>query len=423
LRNALRTIHSTGMNKSVTLAAVLGSLSIAGVAYWLGTRQAANATPPSTESAKPAAKAPSGPPPTLVEAALPTAARLPVSLTAVGTLRSDESVMIRPEIAGRIAAIGFSEGQRVRKGALLVKLDAALQSAEVEQTRANVTLARSKYERAIDLQKKGFISPQALDEASNTAKVAEAALTLASARLARTEIRAPFDGIVGLRSVSIGDYVKEGQDIVNLEEIDPLKADFRVPEIYLREVRAGQALQLTMDALPNKTFEGKVLAINPALDANGRSIVVRAVVKNTEADLRPGMFARVRLLTQNERDSILIAEDAVVPVGEEKFIFRVVDGRAQRQKVETGQRRDGKVEILAGIGLQDRVITQGQFKIRDGAAVRTADAPSKAATAAAPGSKANETNARPPMGATAAGIAAPTANASASAAPATPAAR
>ncbi len=115
---------------------------------------------------------------------------------------------------------------------MLVKLDPAINEAEVQQARANLTLAKTKYERAIDLQKQGFISGQAKDEAENNLKVAEAAVALAEARLAKTEIRAPFSGIIGLRSVSIGDYVKEGQDIVNLESIDPLKVDFRVPEIY-----------------------------------------------------------------------------------------------------------------------------------------------------------------------------------------------
>ena len=281
---------------------------------------------------------------------------MPQTITAVGSLRSDESVTLRPEVAGRVVAIGFEEGRPVAKDAMLVKLDPAINEAEVQQAKANLTLAKAKYERAIDLQKQGFISGQARDEAENNLKVAEAAEALAAARLAKTEIRAPFSGIIGLRSVSIGDYVKEGQDMVNLESIDPLKVDFRVPEIYLKQVQVGQTLEVALDALPGKTYEGKVSAINPLVDAAGRAIVIRAHVRNADTALRPGMFARVRLLTKDALDAIVLPEQALVPQGEEQYVFRVVDGKAVRTKVEVGQRRDGRVEILKGVapGRHDR---------------------------------------------------------------------
>ena len=270
------------------------------------------------------------------------------SITAVGSLRSDESITVRPETAGRVAVIGFQEGQRVPKGATLVRLDPAINQAEVQQAQANLTLARAKYERASELQTKGFISGQARDEAENNLKVAEASLALANARLAKTEIKAPFSGVIGLRSVSVGDYVKEGADMVNLESIDALKVDFRVPEVYLRQVSVGQTLEVSLDALPGKTYEGKVFAINPLVDAAGRAIVIRAQVKNTDTALRPGMFARVRLITQAVDEALVLPEQALVPQGEEQFVFRVVDGKANRVKVVTGQRRDGMVEIVSG---------------------------------------------------------------------------
>ncbi len=142
--------------------------------------------------------------------------------------------------------------------------------------------------------------------------------------------------------MSVGDYVKEGADMVNLESIDPLKVDFRVPEIYLKQVQVGQTLQVTLDALPGKTYEGKVFAINPLVDAAGRAIVIRAQVSNADTALRPGMFARVRLLTKDELDALVLPEQALVPQGDEQFVFRVVDGKAVRTKVELGQRRDGQ---------------------------------------------------------------------------------
>jgi membrane fusion protein (multidrug efflux system) len=305
------------------------------------------------------------------------------SITAVGSLRSDESITVRPETAGRVAVIGFQEGQRVPKGATLVRLDPAINQAEVQQAQANLTLARAKYERASELQTKGFISGQARDEAENNLKVAEASLALANARLAKTEIKAPFSGVIGLRSVSVGDYVKEGADMVNLESIDALKVDFRVPEVYLRQVSVGQTLEVSLDALPGKTYEGKVFAINPLVDAAGRAIVIRAQVKNTDTALRPGMFARVRLITQATDEALVLPEQALVPQGEEQFVFRVVDGRANRVKVVTGQRRDGMVEIVSGLAAGDLVVNAGQLKLRDGSPVSIAGG-GKAGVAGAP---------------------------------------
>jgi membrane fusion protein (multidrug efflux system) len=318
-----------------------------------------------------------------VEATKVVRAPLPQTITAVGSLRSDESVTLRPESAGRISAITFQEGQRVVKGAPLVKLDPAIQQAEAQQARANLTLAKAKFDRAVDLAQRSFISGQAKDEAENNLKVAEASLQLAEAKLAKTDIRAPFSGVIGLRSVSVGDYVKEGADLVNLEAIDPLKVDFRVPETYLRQVQVGQPLEVTLDALPGKTYDGKVIALNPLIDAAGRAIVIRAQVRNQDTALRPGMFARVRIITRAERDALVLPEESLVPQGTDQYVFKIADGKVARIKVETGQRRDGKVEIVSGVNVDDLVVTAGQLKLREGVAVRVAGGgePSKAATA------------------------------------------
>ncbi len=214
-------------------------------------------------------------------------------------------------------------------------------------------------------------------------RVAEAALALAEAKLAKLTILAPFTGIIGLRSVSVGDYVKEGADMVNLEAVDPLKVDFRVPEIYLTQLQVGQTLQLTLDAMPGKTYEAKVFAINPLLDAAGRSVVIRAQVANQGTVLRPGMFARVRLLTRDSQDAMVVPEQAIVPQGDEWYVFRVVDGKVQRTKVGIGQRRDGKTEIVSGLQDGDVVVTAGQLKLRDGVPV-SISAPIAAAAAPAP---------------------------------------
>jgi len=379
------------MNKAVATA--LGALALvltAAGGYWYGAAR----NPPSATGAADSAQGPGAggkggagsakgqPAPVAVESTRVATLMLPQTITAVGSLRSDESVTLRPEVAGRITEILFKEGQRVAKGALLVRLDPAINLAELQQARANLTLARAKYERAVDLAARNFISGQAKDEAKNNLDVAQGAVSLAEARLAKTELKAPFSGIIGLRVVSLGDYVKEGADLVNLEAIDPLKVDFRVPETFLRQVQVGQSVEIALDGLPGKSYDGTVIALNPLVDAAGRAIVIRAQVRNQDTALRPGMFARVTLITRAEKDALVLPEEALVPQGTERYVFRVTDGKAARVKVETGQRRDGKVEILAGVGKDDVVVTAGQAKLRDGTAVQLVEARSARETPA-----------------------------------------
>ncbi len=388
------------MNKAITGAVAALVLAIAvGGAYWFGTQHVGTsphgaATSPASATAKGGASAPGS---VTVEAVQVVTASLPQTITAVGSLRSDESVTLRPEVAGRISSIAFQEGQPVAKGALLVRLDPAVPQAEAAQAKANLVLAKTKFDRAVDLAKSNFISGQARDEAENNLKVAEASLQLADAKLAKMDLRAPFSGVIGLRSVSVGDYVKEGADLVNLESIDPLKVDFRVPEIYMRQVKVGQPLQIQLDALPGKTFEGKVFAVNPLIDAAGRSVVIRAIVRNQDTSLRPGMFARVRLITRDVQNALVVPEQALVPQGDQQFVFRIIDGKAVRTRVDVGQRRDAMVEMLSGVAKDELVVTAGQLKLRDGAPVDVAAAvpvvtppsasPAKAENVSAPAPK------------------------------------
>lgn len=295
-------------------------------------------------------------------------------LTAVGSLRSNESVIIRPEVAGRIAEIRFEEGEQVSEGQPLVILDDSIYRAEVDEVQASLELSRANHERAIDLLNRGAGTTKARDEALAQLRADQAALALAQARLDKTVIRAPFDGVVGLRRVSVGDFVNVGQEIVNLEQIDPLKADFRVAEVYLAAVRPGQRIELSADAFPGETFTGEVYAIDPLIDESGRSIVLRARLPNPDNRLRPGLFVRVTLVLNERNDAIQIPEQALVPQGQDQFVFRVVDGKAALTKVTAGIRRDGMVEIIEGLSPDDQVVTAGQLKIRDGAPVQRIDA-------------------------------------------------
>jgi len=363
------------MKKAVTTGALVAVIALVGaLAYWAGTRSAS-----APVAGAPAKAATGSPPPGIaVEAARVVSLSLPQALTAVGSLRSDETVIVRPEIAGRVATIHFREGERVTKGDVILKLDESVQRADSDRARANLTLSKSKFERAEDLRTKGFISSQAKDEAENNFRVAQSDAELTEAKLQKMTIRAPFSGTVGLRMVSVGDYVKEGQDIVNLEALDPLKVDFRVPEIFLTQVKDRQSLQITLDALPDKAYDGQVFAINPLIDANGRSIVIRAQVPNKDGRLRPGMFARVRLFTSASKPTLVVPEESLFPVGDDKYVYKVIDGKAARQKVEIGARREGRVEIVNGLAADDLVVTAGGLKLREGTAVTVANTPAPA---------------------------------------------
>ena len=215
--------------------------------------------------------------------------------------------------------------------------------------------------------------------------VADATVKLSEAKLTKLFMKAPFSGTVGLRTASLGDYVKDGQDIVNLEKTDPIKVDFKIPEVFQSKVRVGQLLAVTLDALPGQPFNGNVYAVNPQLDTAGRAVVLRAQMTNKNGQLKPGMFARVLLTLSDTGAAVVVPEQALAMQGEEQIMYRVVDGRALRTKVEVGQRRDGKAEILDGVGANDTIVIAGWQRLRDGAPVRPAASGSAAPMGASPG--------------------------------------
>jgi membrane fusion protein (multidrug efflux system) len=296
-------------------------------------------------------------------------------VSAVGTLVSNESVILRPEVAGRVAAIRFRDGVAVKKGDVLVELDAAVQSAEARQAQAELSLAKANADRVEDLFARQFVSVSARDEAASRLEVARANAELAQARLNRTRIRAPFDGIVGIRKVNVGDYVRDGDALINIEDIAVLKLDFRLPEIYLGRLRPGQQLEVTSDVVPGVVFPAEVEAIDPLVDADGRAVLLRARLANDEDRLRPGVFARVRLIVERRDNVMLIPEAALIPMpGRTQHVFRISEGVAQRVGVRIGMRRATEVEIVEGLSPGDMVVAAGQFKLRDGmpvAATRT----------------------------------------------------
>ncbi len=302
-------------------------------------------------------------------------------LQAVGSLQSNESVILRPEVSGRISAIGFKDGQVVRKGQMLIALDNALNEAEVAQMKAEYDLALANLKRSEDLASRKFISSSAQDTAASNAQVAEAKLKLAQARSSKMRIVAPFDGVVGIRGVSLGDYVKDGTDLVNVEDVRILKVDFRLPERNLTQIKVGQGIEVVADALPGERFSGLIDAINPRIDANGRSLEIRARLENTGGKLRPGMFVRVRVIVGERANALLVPEEAIVPQGAEFFVYKVVEGQARRIPVKIGVRREALVEIVEGLKSGDQVVTAGMRLSRDGQPVRVVLPPSVPGTA------------------------------------------
>jgi len=289
-------------------------------------------------------------------------------IRSVGSLQSDEAVQISSELAGRVAEILFREGQQVRAGEVLVKLDDALTRAELADAQARLELAEANFGRTSSLARSGNTTQRAQDEATSALATARAAVELIKVRLDKLSIHAPFSGTAGIRKVSVGAFVSPGAAIVNLEKIDQLKVDFKVPEIYLAQVKLGQEVEVVVDALPGRVFTGSIYAIDPLVDVNGRALTIRARMDNPDLVLRPGLFARITVKGQAET-RIVVPEEAIVPRGESVLLYRVEGGKAVETKVRLGSRKAGAVEILSGLGADAVVVTAGQTRLRNGAAV------------------------------------------------------
>ncbi len=356
--------------------AAVGIAAASGAAWWfqnrsMSTTAAAPAgTSPRTNGADPSR-------PVTVEAVRVRVMKLTDDAQSVGSLRSRQSVMLRPEVSGRVVRLNFRDGERVRKGQLLVQFDDQLQQAQVKQSQAELSIARANHKRNEELLAQNFVSQRSLDESAANLEVAQAKLALAQATADRLRIIAPFDGIAGIRNVNVGDYLKDGTDIVNLEDIDTVYVDYRLPERYQTQVKAGQRVSVELDALPGRSFEARVQAVDPLIDANGRSIGVRASIPNRQLLLRPGMFARVNTLFGVRERAQVVPEEAIVPQGGRQFVIKLVPGPdndtlvSRRVEVKVGIRRPGQVEIVEGLQEGDTVVTAGQQRLqRDGSPVK-----------------------------------------------------
>lgn len=368
-------------NKLHTVLVVLGLVVALGAAWWLQQRPAA-AQAGGTGGAGPGASAPRagggpggpggpGGGPVAVEVGRVERARLEDDAQAVGSMRSNQGVMLRPEVSGRIVKLAFADGQRVPRGQLLVQLDDTLQQAQLQQAQAQAAIARTNLQRSRELVAQNFISQSAVDQNAAALEVAQAQVALAQAQLQRMRVLAPFDGVLGIRAVNVGDYVKDGADLVTVDDMSSMWIDFRLPERYLPKLQPGQAVTVDVDALPGRPFTGRIGALDAQLDANGRSVLVRARVPNAEGRLRSGMFARARVVFEVREAALLVPEEALVPMGGKQYVIKVVGSpqggqRAQRVEARLGQRANGKVELLAGVAEGDLVVLAGQARLMRG---------------------------------------------------------
>jgi len=392
----------TSLKRRTWILAALGLIAASLLAWWWQNRSPAVAKPAAgAAAAAPAAAA--GPVP--VEVGRAESRDLSDDAAAVGSLRAKQGVSIRPEVGGRIVKLGFGDGQRVRRGQLLVQMDDALAQAQLAQAQAQLDIAGTTLKRNQELVAQNFVTQSVVDQAQANVKVAEAQVALARATAERLRIVAPFDGQAGIRAVNVGDVVGVGADIVSLQDASSVYVDFSLPERYAPRLKIRQPVAVSFDALPRRGFTALIEALEPQISADGRAILARARIANDDGVLRPGMFARVRVVLGQRAGAVLVPEEAIVPMAGKSMLVKVVDGpeglRSQRVEVQTGTRVDGRVEVMGtAVAAGERVVTAGHARLvrADGVALRIVELSRSApAGASQPGGGASAPSVVPPV--------------------------
>jgi len=295
--------------------------------------------------------------------------QLTVNLDTVGTLNAVESTTIRTEVSGKVEAMPLIEGQAVQKGDLLLQINDQDYQQEVERKRAALDLAELTYKRQEELVKAGATTQQIKDESYSTMMIQKAEYETAKIQLERTKIYAPYDGILGVTDVSLGEYLVVGAPIIQISAINPMIAQFPISQNYISKIKLNEPMTVTVDSWPNEKFEGYIYAIDPQIDIETRTITVKADVKNDELLLRPGMFAYISLPIEVKENSLLIPEEALIPSADKLDVMKIVDGVAQLVKVTIGVRQNALVEVTNGLQKGDVIIRSGQLKVQEGTAV------------------------------------------------------
>jgi membrane fusion protein (multidrug efflux system) len=300
------------------------------------------------------------------------------SLTAVGSATAAQGVTVSPEIAGTVSEIDFESGATVKKGDLLLKLDTSSEDAQLRAAEAQVELAKLNADRSEKLRADNTVSQSELDQAEATLKQSQADADAISATIDKKNIRAPFDGKLGIRLVNLGEQLDVGKGIVSLQSLTPVFVDFSLPQQDLSQLKTGLVVRITSDAYPDKHFDGELTAINPDLDLETRSVKLRAKFENAEQLLRPNMFVRVEVILPEQQSVLVIPATAVLsaPFGDSVFVItpQVADGKtnlvAQQKFIRTGRANGDFVSVESGLSAGDKVATAGIFKLRNGVSVQ-----------------------------------------------------
>lgn len=288
----------------------------------------------------------------------------------VGTVAADEAITVAAEIAGRVVALPFHEGQPIARGALIAQLDDAELAAEVARAEAQVAQRRSSYDRIRTVVDQGAGTPQDLDDADAALKVATADLAVARARLAKTRIEAPFAGVAGSRAVSVGAYLSVGDAITTLARIDELRVNFTAPERMLAQLQRGAPVTISTTAFPDRVLTGAIDVIDPSLDRDTRAAHIIARVPNPDRMLRPGMSADVAVVLEARPQALTVPSEAVFVQGGQPMVYVVQpDSTVAPRPVQLGLREPGMVEVVDGLAPGDRVVRAGHQKLFPGAKV------------------------------------------------------
>ncbi len=348
------------MAKQWAIAALVVLLAVAGAAFYeFGL---APAGPVEAGASKPAR----------VNVISPELRSVRDTISAVGTLRAQEAVQLKAEVSGRVTELGFTEGERVEKGQLLVRLDDRQAAADLQVAEARLADARRQFDRAQQLRRNNSISQSQTDELRTARDVAEAELVAARTRLDNHRIRAPFDGVVGFTDISVGSYLTPGTTITTLDDTAQMELSFSVPERFLGQIHVGQAVAGTTAAFSDQPFRGQLAQLGTRVSELSRTLPVRALIDNPEGHLRPGQFMSVAL-TLREREALVIPEQALITRGDTKYVFVVNDGAARRMEVSIGSRQPGRVEIVDGVSADARVVITGQDRLSSGDRVVVGD--------------------------------------------------
>ena len=290
-------------------------------------------------------------------------------LEITGTLEANESIALQSEVSGLVTGIYFKEGATVTKGSLLVKINDRDIQAQLQEALTKQSLSASNENRAKQLLQKGAISQEEYDTALADLKSLKAQAQLIRAQLAKTSIIAPFSGKVGLRSISVGEYITPTKIIANLLSTNPIKVNFSVPEKYMGQIKLNSTITFRTDG-SNQIFSGKVFAMEPGINAQTRTLQIKALAQNNNNELLPGSFAKISLALSVVKDAIMVPNEAVIPVLKGKTVFVSKNGKAKQVPVESGTRTEDKIVITSGLNVGDTVLTTGAMSLKEDAPVK-----------------------------------------------------